>query len=88
METSLLLLAYYLQIRNINVFLVSNLSNLKINCCLFNDGKGALINESCRHYRLGGKTSMVFAVSTLFCASLYKEPEAVFNILLSFEIDW
>lgn len=66
---------------------VSNLNNLKINCSLFSDAKGALINELHVHYRLE-KASMIFAVSTLFCASLYKQPEAVLNILLSFKIDW
>ena len=36
----LILLAYYLQIRNIIVFLqFLTLSNLKINCSLFSDGK-------------------------------------------------
>lgn len=50
---------------------VSNLSNLKISCSLFSDGKQALINELPRHYRLE-KASMGFAVSILFCASLYK----------------
>lgn len=49
----LILLAYYLQIRNIIAFLqFLTLSNLKINCSLFSDGKQALINELHRYYRL------------------------------------
>lgn len=78
----LILLAYYLQMRNIIAFLqFLTLSNLKINCSLFSDGKQALINELHRYYTLKKSKYGSCNVNSILCLCINSQRQGWISYL-------